>query len=87
MFNKEYPLKIAKQVVQGYHNVLPLEEIEFDLLYYLICARLCIGVTMYAYSRLKYPENEYLTISEKPAWELLEKLIQINPERAKMEFK
>ncbi len=87
LFNKENPLETAKHVIRGYHSVLPLEELELELLYYLICGRLCIGVTMYALSSLKYPENDYVTISEKPAWELLEKLIRINPRQAEMEFK
>jgi len=87
LFNKKNPLEAAKHVIRGYHSVLPLEELELELLYYLICARLCIGVTMYAFSRLKYPENEYLTISEKPSWKLLEKLIKIAPERVHSEFK
>jgi len=87
MFNKENPLETAKHVIRGYHRILPLQELELDLLYYLICARLCIGVTMYAFSKSKYPENEYLTVSEKSAWALLEKLLRINPELAKMEFK
>jgi 4-aminobutyrate aminotransferase-like enzyme/Ser/Thr protein kinase RdoA (MazF antagonist) len=87
MFNKEKPLETAKHVIRGYNSVLHLEELELDLLYYLICARLCLGVTMYAYSSSKHPDNEYLTISEKPAWELLEKMIRINPGLAKTEFK
>ncbi|MBC8184102.1 aminotransferase class III-fold pyridoxal phosphate-dependent enzyme [candidate division KSB1 bacterium] len=87
LFNKENPLATAKHVIRGYNSVLPLEELELELLYHLICGRLCIGVTMYALSSLKYPENDYVTISEKPAWELLEKLIRINPRQAEKEFK
>ncbi len=53
----------------------------------MICARLCISVTMSAYQKKLEPDNEYIVISEKPAWELLERLIEISPERAMMEFR
>ena len=87
MMDKADPLAIAKQVVQGYHVNYPLTEIELDVLYYLICARLCITVAMSAYYKKLEPDNEYLIISEKPAWDLLEKLIEISPDFAKGEFR
>ena len=87
LFEKENPIETAMHVIRGYHSVLSLQELELELLYYLICARLCISVTMSAYHKRTEPDNEYITISEKPAWELLDRFIQINPERAKQEFK
>jgi len=40
----------------------------------LICVRLCISVTMSAWRMNLFPENEYLSVSQKPAWDLLLKL-------------
>ncbi|MEL6588531.1 MAG: aminotransferase class III-fold pyridoxal phosphate-dependent enzyme, partial [Bacteroidota bacterium] len=57
----------------------PLAEREIALLYYLIAARLCTSVCMSAYSRHQYPDNDYISISEAPAWKLLHQWIQINP--------
>jgi 4-aminobutyrate aminotransferase-like enzyme/Ser/Thr protein kinase RdoA (MazF antagonist) len=87
MMDKEFPLQSAAEVLKGYHEVLPLEEVELHLLYYLVAARLCISLCNSAYGKKKKPESEYITISEKPAWSLLRKWIEINPLKAKAEFR
>lgn len=87
MFEKDDPLTAASHIVRGYHEILPLTESELEMLFYLIGARLCISVTMSAYRKTVEPDNEYLTISEKPAWALLEKLLEINPELAFQTFR
>jgi len=87
LFDKDDPLQWAVPIIKGYCEVLPLEEIELDCLYYLVAARLCIIVTKAAYSKSAFPDNEYLTVSEKPAWKLLHKWITINPLKAKNEFR
>ncbi|MBL7074256.1 aminotransferase class III-fold pyridoxal phosphate-dependent enzyme [candidate division KSB1 bacterium] len=86
MLDREDPVAVAKHIIRGYHEVLPLTDLELEVLYYLICARLCISVTMSAYQKKLEPDNEYITVSEKPAWELLGKLIELNPEHAYEEF-
>src|SRR5205807_1770478 len=63
----------------GYHEIFPLTEKEIELLFHLVYMRLCVSVTNSARERKREPDNEYLTISEKPAWELLEKLAVIDP--------
>ena len=87
MFGKEDPLEAAVHIVRGYHEFYPLRESELDILFFLICGRLCISVTMSAHHQTLEPENEYITVSEKPAWALLEKLLEVSPERAGNEFK
>ncbi|MFS4491767.1 aminotransferase class III-fold pyridoxal phosphate-dependent enzyme [Maribacter sp. 2308TA10-17] len=87
MMNKEEPLEIASHLIQGYHSILPLEENELDILYYLVAARLCTSVCNSAYTKTLKPDSEYITISEKPAWDLLYKWITINPLRAKNAFR
>ena len=62
------PLIAALPIVQGYHSVFPLEEEELSLLYSCIAMRLIISVTKSALNKILEPENEYLSISEKPAW-------------------
>jgi Ser/Thr protein kinase RdoA (MazF antagonist) len=87
IFDKEKPLETAAVIIQGYNKALSLEEKELDVLFYLTCARLCISVCMSAYQYKMNPGNEYLKISEKPAWDTLKKLIDIDPEIAKHKFK
>lgn len=86
MMGEENPLSVAKTVVSAYNNVLPLQEQELDALYYLIAARLCTSVCNSAHTKKQKPDSEYITISERPAWDLLRKWIEINPILAKDTF-
>jgi len=87
MMNHENPLQAAALVVQGYHEAYALKEQEVDLLYYLIAARLCISVTQSAWNAAIETNNEHHFISEKPAWDLLYRLIRINPLKAQNDFR
>jgi 4-aminobutyrate aminotransferase-like enzyme/Ser/Thr protein kinase RdoA (MazF antagonist) len=87
MMNHKDPLHAATLVVQGYHSAYPLIIQELDLLYYLIAARLCISVTQSAFNASIETNNEHHFISEKPAWDLLYKLIRINPIKAQDSFR
>ncbi len=87
MFNKGNPLETAIPVIQGYNTIFPLTEPELKILFYLICTRLSTSVTLSAYQKKLQPENKYLTLSENPAWILLEKLIEINPVKAHQAFR
>jgi len=78
-YNKENPLEWAPTLLKSYHEVLPLEEKEVDILYYLIAARLCISVCNSANSRKENPGNEYASSSEKKAWSMLHKWLEISP--------
>ncbi len=71
--NWEDPLSAISLVVQGYHEIFPLEEQEIEVLYSLIAARLLITVASAAHNKHLEPENVYLQISERPAWDLLRK--------------
>lgn len=87
MLSAEDPLQAAPRVVRGYHQSYPLQALETDLLYYLIGARLCISVTQSAYNASLNSDNKHHFITEKPAWELLYKLIEINPIKVQHEFR
>ena len=63
------------------------KEQELDILYYLVAARLCTSVCNSAYTKKQKPDSEYITVSEKPAWDLLRKWLTINPIKAKDEFR
>ena len=82
MLGKEKPLDAAAAIIKGYHARLPLNKVEISVLFDFICMRLCMSVCICAYQRSIEPDNEYLSISEKPAWSLLEKLRYITARQA-----
>ncbi len=81
------PLQAATHVIEGYHSKHPLKEEELEVLYTLIGMRLVISVTKSAINKEVEPENEYLQISEKPAWELLLKWYELNEQFAYFNFR
>ena len=86
MMGKNKPLEAAAAIIQGYHQTLPLYNSEIRALFGLICMRLCMSVCICAHQKSIEPDNEYLKISEKPAWELLEKLAIVSSETASQMF-
>lgn len=87
MMDKEDPLAIAAHLIKGYQTVYPLNEQELDILYYLVAARLCTSVCNSAYAKTLKPDSEYITISEKPAWDLLRQWLAVSPVKAKDSFR
>ncbi|GAA3579173.1 aminotransferase class III-fold pyridoxal phosphate-dependent enzyme [Snuella lapsa] len=81
------PLEAALPIVKGYHKAFPLQEEELAHLYQAIAMRLVISVTKSAINKIKEPDNEYLLISEKPAWELLKKWQTISSDFAHYSFR
>jgi len=77
MLDKPDPIGAAAQVIAAYHEIFPLNEAEIDSLYTLACTRLCLSVCLAARQTRDAPDNEYLNISNAPAWSLLEKLCDI----------
>ncbi len=80
-------LGAASKVISSYHEHFPLTEDELEILYCCVAMRLVISVTKSAINKNKEPNNHYLQISEKPAWELLQKWITINPRHAHLSFR
>ncbi len=87
LMDKEDPMIIASSVIKEYHHVFPLELKELDALYYLIAARLCTSVLNSAHAKKLKPNSTYITISEKPAWNLLYTWLTLNPIKAKNTFR
>ena len=86
-FDKEDPLKTASEFLSAYHKIVPLQEIEMKVLYYLIPARLVTSVCNSAQSQITNPENEYISVSANQAWSLLYKWLQTNPIAAENTFR
>jgi 4-aminobutyrate aminotransferase-like enzyme/Ser/Thr protein kinase RdoA (MazF antagonist)/murein DD-endopeptidase MepM/ murein hydrolase activator NlpD len=80
MLGRDDPLTTASHVVAGYHRALPLREEEMAALYPLMGLRLCTSAAISAHQKKLEPDNRYLTISEAPAWALLERLRGESPD-------
>lgn len=74
------PLVAINHIVSGFHKIYPLTSDEIQVLFPLIAIRICVSVTFSAINRVENPENTYIQISEKPGWDLLEKLYKIRVE-------
>ncbi|MGB5666137.1 MAG: aminotransferase class III-fold pyridoxal phosphate-dependent enzyme [Maribacter sp.] len=87
IMNHNDPLQAALPIVKGYHSTFPLLENELEHLYTAIAIRLVISVTKSALNKVKEPGNEYLMISDKPAWEVLKKWRSISIDFAHFSFR
>lgn len=85
MMNKVCPMSTAMLVIKAYQALRPLDALELDCLFDLICIRLCVSVVNSAIRKKENPHDPYLSISEKPAWDLLNKL-QLIPRQDAIDF-
>jgi 4-aminobutyrate aminotransferase-like enzyme/Ser/Thr protein kinase RdoA (MazF antagonist) len=87
ILGKEDPLPAATAIVAGYHGAFPLDELELSVLYALMGARLAVSVTNSAHRKTVKPDDPYVTVSEAPAWDALERLAKIHPRFAHYTFR
>jgi 4-aminobutyrate aminotransferase-like enzyme/Ser/Thr protein kinase RdoA (MazF antagonist) len=87
VMGQEDVLEASISPIKGYHKSFPIEEKELEFLYTMVALQLLITVTKSAINKEKEPDNEYLQISEKPAWEVLKKWIEIHPRFAHYHFR
>lgn len=80
------PVGRISEIVKGYHSIFPLASIDLEVLYYLIAARLATSVCQSAYAIRNNPENTYINVHERKAWDLLEKWLSISPEYVFMQL-
>ena len=69
-----------RTIIAAYVAEFPLHEPEADVLYDLMRMRLAASVCISSRQARKHPENDYLLISQGPAFTLLERLDRIDPE-------
>lgn len=81
------PLQAALPIVKGYHENFALTPKELEHLYISIAMRLVISVTKSAINKIAEPDNDYLLVSEAPAWELLKKWRQQSADLAYFSFR
>ncbi|MFT4627801.1 MAG: 4-aminobutyrate aminotransferase-like enzyme/Ser/Thr protein kinase RdoA (MazF antagonist), partial [Myxococcota bacterium] len=81
LLEKDDGARIAAEVVRGFQSRAPLQPEELLALPDFIRLRLCLSVSMSARQRTADAGNAYLSISEAPAWRLLERLEDEDGER------
>lgn len=87
ILDKPDPIEVAQRILSGYNVVFPLSEIELELLYPLVCTRLAMSVSIAAHQQQLEPDNEYLGISQRLAWNALNLLREIHPRFASYCFR
>ena len=87
MLNKPDPLAVAAEIVKGYHAEYALIEDEIAALFGLARLRLCMSVCIGAHQRRRRPDDDYLTISQRPIRDTLPRLAQIHQRFAEAVFR
>jgi 4-aminobutyrate aminotransferase-like enzyme/Ser/Thr protein kinase RdoA (MazF antagonist) len=87
ILGKKNLLRSAAELVGGYHGTFELQEKELKVLYALIGMRLAVSVVNSAQRAMVKPGDAYVTVSEAPAWEALEKWAEIDPRFAEYTFR
>jgi len=79
ILGKKDVLAAAAAAVAGYYAEFPLTEDELALIYPLVGARLAVSVVNSAHRKSLKPDDAYVTVSEAPAWEALERWARVFP--------
>jgi 4-aminobutyrate aminotransferase-like enzyme/Ser/Thr protein kinase RdoA (MazF antagonist) len=87
ILGKQDPLAAAGAVLDGYHEILPLTKEEIAAFFPLIGARLAVSVINSANRKSLVTGDPYVTVSEEPAWEALERLEKISIKDAQEYFR
>ncbi len=87
IFGAGDPLAAASALVAGYHRARPLSDAELRAVFPLIGLRLCVSVTMSAIAADEDPENAHAQISDRHAWETIDRLDDIDWRHAETRFR
>lgn len=72
---------VIEAVAEGFSEASPMTDSEQVVLRELVALRLATSVVLSAHQSRLAPDDPYLTVSEAPAWALLERLIAVEPAR------
>ena len=87
MMAKDDPLEAAVHVIAGFHDARPLAEEELAVVFPFALMRLALSVTISAEQHARERHNDYLRVSEAPAWDLLRRLRAVSPRFAHYVFR
>ena len=72
VLNDPDPGATLSSLVGGYHAAYPLTPAEVDLIWPLLRMRLAVSVVNSTLMAIEKPDDPYVVISQKPAWDFLE---------------
>ena len=72
--------KSAAPLIAAYSKAFALEDDEAAILFDLVAARLAMSVSISSHRAKDFPDNDYLLVSQAPAFRLLERLDKTNPD-------
>ncbi|HET7900525.1 MAG TPA: aminotransferase class III-fold pyridoxal phosphate-dependent enzyme [Candidatus Nanopelagicales bacterium] len=81
MVDARDPVEALAQIVRGFHEQHPLTEVELEVLWDLVLARLVLSGVNAAVQSAQRPGDAYLTIDESTSWEALAALVPVPRER------
>ena len=87
ILGKRDVLAAASTIVAGFHREFALRDEEIALVYPLVGMRLAVSVVNSAHRKTLKPDDPYVTVSEAPAWEALERWAKIFPRFAHYAFR
>lgn len=73
------PLRVMSAILASYHHVCTLSEEEIAAFFPLVAARLAVSVVNSAHRQSLVTDDPYVTVTEEPAWEALDRLAKIHP--------
>ncbi|XP_006811673.2 hydroxylysine kinase-like [Saccoglossus kowalevskii] len=80
MLQSQDPITAGGHVLAGYLSTFPLSELELDLIYYCIGARICQSLILGMYTYTLHPTNTYLLATQETGWKVLELLYSTSKE-------
>ena len=80
LLDKDDPIQIIAEFLNAYQTIYSITELEISIIIYFICLRLCVSVTMAAYRKKIFPENEYIRVTENQAWRFLRNINHLDLE-------
>ncbi len=82
MLDTADPVDIVATLCAAWHGERSLDDRELEVVWELARTRLATSVSMAAWQRSLEPDNEYLSITEAPAWRTLEATAGVPPRLA-----
>lgn len=83
VLDEDEPLLAASDIVRGYESVRPLQSVEQEVLFPLVCGRLATSVTIAAARRREDPNRASWFVTEERAWRALQRFYDVEPSAAK----
>ena len=81
------PLAPACEMIAAYHEVLPLEPAEFDVLFDLIATRMAMTIVISSWRAARYPANrDYILRNNAAAWARLRRVTTLSGDQARLQI-